>query len=70
MYPEDEKVQNQIPYKDQVQTVQAAINQFQKDNGGILPIKTLVETTPFIKSIRLILKECTRVYGSTTRQCV
>ena len=46
IYPEAEKVQNQTPYEDQVQTVQAAINQFQKDNDGILPIKNSVETTP------------------------
>ena len=46
IYPEPEKVQNQIPYEDQVQTVQTAINQFQEDQGGILPIKTLDQTTP------------------------
>ena len=46
IYPEAEKVQNQTPYEVQVQTVQAAINQFQKDNDGILPIKNSVETTP------------------------
>jgi len=46
MYPQDELAQNQIPYEDQVQAVQSAVNQFQKDNGGILPIKTKEKDTP------------------------
>ncbi|MGG7617929.1 hypothetical protein [Bacillus coreaensis] len=46
MYPQDELVQNQIPYEDQVQAVQSAVKQFQEDNGGILPIKTKEMDTP------------------------
>jgi hypothetical protein len=46
MFPEDHISQNTIPYQDQLQTVQNAIDQFQKDQGGILPIKTFDQTTP------------------------
>lgn len=46
MYPEDQKVQNQVPYEDQLQAVQSAVSQFQTANGGILPIKTKDMDTP------------------------
>ncbi|WP_059171551.1 hypothetical protein [Bacillus sp. FJAT-27445] len=40
MYPSDQLAKNQTPYEDQVQSVQAAVDSFQRDNDGILPIKT------------------------------
>jgi len=40
MYPQDKLAKNQVPYDDQIQTVQTAVEKFQKDNDGILPIKT------------------------------
>jgi hypothetical protein len=40
MYPKDRLAQNRIPYKDQIVSVQNAVEQFQLDNGGILPIQT------------------------------
>ncbi|MFD2445865.1 hypothetical protein ACFSO7_18050 [Bacillus sp. CGMCC 1.16607] len=46
MYPKEKLSQNQIPYEDQIVSVQSAVHQFQKDNGGILPIKTKEGTTP------------------------
>lgn len=46
MYPEDELTKNQVPYKDQIMSVQSAVSQFQKDSGGLLPIKTKEGTTP------------------------
>ncbi len=46
MYPDEKLVQNQIPYQDQVESVQAAVMQFKEDNGGILPIKNSEENTP------------------------
>ncbi|WP_316569783.1 hypothetical protein [Neobacillus sp. YIM B06451] len=46
MYPSDELAKNQIPYKEQLESVQAAVESFQKDNGGILPIKTKEADTP------------------------
>lgn len=45
-YPEDRLAQNTIPYQDQLQLVQSAVEQFQQDQGGILPIKTLDQDTP------------------------
>ncbi|WML47690.1 hypothetical protein RCG23_20370 [Neobacillus sp. PS3-34] len=46
MYPEEEMAKNQTPYQDQLQAVQSAVESFQKDNGGILPIKTRDANTP------------------------
>ncbi|PLS16421.1 hypothetical protein CVD28_17980 [Bacillus sp. M6-12] len=46
LYPEKKLSENQIPYKDHIQSVQMAVDQFQKDGGGILPIKTKDAETP------------------------
>lgn len=46
MYPEKELTKNKVPYQDQIDTVQKAVNQFKEDNGGILPIKTRDAKTP------------------------
>ncbi|GAA0347400.1 hypothetical protein GCM10008967_42230 [Bacillus carboniphilus] len=46
LYPDSELSKNQIPYLDQLQSVQTAVNQFQEDEGGILPIKTKDAETP------------------------
>lgn len=46
MYPEEKLVQNQVPYKDQLDSVQSAVDQFKEANGGILPIKTKDAQTP------------------------
>ncbi|MCK1991327.1 hypothetical protein [Peribacillus muralis] len=46
LYPEKQKMQNQLPYKEQMQSVQSAVDQFQKDEGGILPIVTKDAETP------------------------
>ncbi|OXS80284.1 hypothetical protein [Domibacillus enclensis] len=40
LYPEENLNQNEVPYEDQLQSVQSAVNQFQTEEGGILPIKT------------------------------
>lgn len=40
LYPEENLNQNEVPYDDQLQSVQSAVNQFQTEEGGILPIKT------------------------------
>ncbi|MGM0897441.1 MAG: hypothetical protein ACQEV0_06070 [Bacillota bacterium] len=39
-YPGSERAENQIPYEDQLLTVQSAVERFQESNGGLLPIKT------------------------------
>ncbi len=46
LYPEDKLQKNTIPYNDQIQTVQSAIEQYQQDTNGLLPIKTRDMSTP------------------------
>lgn len=45
LYPNERKVENQVPYPDQIQSVQQAVNQYQADTG-VLPIKTRDMNTP------------------------
>lgn len=40
MFPESERAENQIPYEEQVNSVQNAVKQYQEESGGLLPIKT------------------------------
>jgi hypothetical protein len=40
LYPDENRSQNQLPYEDQLKAVQSAVDQFQLEQGGILPIKT------------------------------
>lgn len=40
MFPESERAENQIPYEEQVNSVQNAVMQYQEESGGLLPIKT------------------------------
>lgn len=46
MYPNERKAENKVPYTDQIESVQKAIDQFQEEKGGILPIKTRDQETP------------------------
>jgi hypothetical protein len=64
MYPKEEMTQNQIPYKDQIQAVQTAVNDFQKDNGGILPIKTKDADTPIYQKYPIEFKKLAPKYLS------
>lgn len=45
LYPEDKKAQNQIPYEDQLQSVQNAVNQYSNDHQ-VLPIMNRDQDTP------------------------
>ncbi len=45
------KARTEIPYDAQVKTVQEAVDTYQKDTGGLLPIKTKEEDTPSIRNI-------------------
>ena len=47
MYPQSQKVENSIPNDVQLQMVQTAVDQFQKDTGGLLPIKNQESDTPY-----------------------
>lgn len=46
LYPQDKLAQNEIPYEDQIASVQQAVEQFQEASGGLLPIKTRDMETP------------------------
>jgi len=51
MYPEEMKVENQIPAQDQLDAVQRALNEYKEDTG-VLPIKNRdMDTDIFIKYI-------------------
>ncbi len=39
-FPEERKAENLIPYEEQIASVQRAVEQYQEENSGILPIKT------------------------------
>ncbi|HSJ38513.1 MAG TPA: hypothetical protein VK945_09925 [Planococcus sp. (in: firmicutes)] len=50
MLPESERAENQIPYEDQLISVQNAVNQYRNASGGLLPIKTRdMDVDQFIK---------------------
>ncbi len=62
MYPSEKLAENQIPYTDQIQSVQQAVNAFQKDNGGILPIKTRDAATPIYQKYPIEFKKIAPKY--------
>ncbi|MBA4536073.1 hypothetical protein H1Z61_02690 [Bacillus aquiflavi] len=64
LYPEEELAENQTPYKEQVQAVQAAINQFQEANEGVLPIKTTEGDTPLYQKYLIDFKRLVPQYLS------
>lgn len=64
MYPEEKLVQNQVPYKDQLDSVQSAVKQFQEENGGILPIKTKDAETPIYQKYPIDFKKIVPKYIS------
>ncbi len=50
MLPDSELAENQIPYEDQLNSVQNAVNQYRETSGGLLPIKTRdMEVDQYIK---------------------
>lgn len=50
MFPESERAENQIPYEDQLISVQNAVDQYRDASGGLLPIKTRdMDVDQFIK---------------------
>jgi hypothetical protein len=62
MYPQEELAKNQIPYQDQIQAVQTAVDAFREDNGGILPIKTKEAETPIYQKYPIEFKKITPKY--------
>ena len=50
LYPQGEKESKQIPYEDQLEAVQKAVDTYQAQSDGLLPIKTRdMETDQYIK---------------------
>lgn len=62
LYPEEKLAKNQIPYADQLQAVQQAVNSFREDNGGILPIKTKEADTPIYQKYPIDFKKIAPKY--------
>ncbi|SDM45840.1 hypothetical protein [Bacillus sp. OK048] len=62
MYPSGKLAENQIPYLDQIQAVQQAVNTFKEDNGGILPIKTRDAVTPIYQKYPIEFKKIAPKY--------
>jgi len=56
LYPESQKNENQIPYTDQIQSVQTAVEQYQ-DNKSVLPIKTRDQETPIYQKYPIDFKK-------------
>ncbi|WP_347549839.1 hypothetical protein ABFG93_20445 [Pseudalkalibacillus hwajinpoensis] len=56
LYPESKKNENQIPYTDQIQSVQSAVEQYQQ-NKSILPIKTREQGTPIYQKYPIEFKK-------------
>ncbi|WP_017796911.1 hypothetical protein [Oceanobacillus kimchii] len=46
LYPQSEKSENQIPYEEQLQTVQQSVNSYKEGENGLVPIQTKDNDTP------------------------
>ncbi|MEC1260520.1 hypothetical protein P9D34_08695 [Bacillus swezeyi] len=46
LYPEERKAKNSAPYQNQLNEVQAAVDEFREATGGLLPIKTKDMSVP------------------------
>lgn len=69
LYPDEKLTENQVPYIDQLNQVQTAVNQFKNDTNGLLPIKTRDMKTPIYQKYpidfnRLIPKYMSEPPGS------
>ncbi|MCH1624759.1 hypothetical protein [Fredinandcohnia quinoae] len=62
LYPEERLKQNEIPYKDQLATVQSAVDQYQKESNGLLPIKTRDMETPIYQKYPIDFKKISPKY--------
>ncbi|MEK4874443.1 hypothetical protein N1I87_06970 [Bacillus sp. FSL W8-0102] len=62
MFPDEEKAENKVPYQEQIQSVQKAVEQFQKQNGGILPIQTKDENVPIYQKYLIDFKKLVPQY--------
>ncbi|WP_225221070.1 hypothetical protein [Bacillus norwichensis] len=64
-YPQDRKAENNIPYEEQIDTVQRSVEKFQEDTGGLLPIKTKEADTPIYQKYPIEFKKLIPQYLET-----
>lgn len=60
LYPESELDKNQVPNEAQLESVQAAVDQYKEENNGLVPIKTKPSDTPIFEKYLIdfnVLKE-------------
>lgn len=62
LYPENRKAENRVPYKEQLQSVQTAIEDFQKATNGLLPIETKEGDTPIYQKYVIDFKRLSPRY--------
>ncbi|WP_377888786.1 hypothetical protein [Alkalihalobacillus sp. R86527] len=61
LYPESRKGENRIPYTDQIDSVQTAVDQYQ-ENKSVLPIKTRDQDTPIYQKYPIDFKKIVPSY--------
>lgn len=59
LYPKEKVQQNVVPYEDQLQAVQTAVNTYREQNGNILPIKTRDMNTPIYQKYPIDFQKIT-----------
>ncbi|HDX9576733.1 TPA: hypothetical protein ROX88_000194 [Bacillus pseudomycoides] len=59
LYPKEKMQQHAMPYEDQLQTVQTAVNTYREQNGHILPIKTRDMNTPIYQKYPIDFQKIT-----------
>ncbi|MCD8511462.1 MAG: hypothetical protein LRY73_17430 [Bacillus sp. (in: Bacteria)] len=64
MYPDERRMENRVPYNDQIQSVQSAVIQYRQDNG-VLPIKTREDGTPVFQKYPINFKQLIPTYLQT-----
>nr|WP_239587003.1 hypothetical protein [Bacillus ectoiniformans] len=57
LYPQQDRAQNQVPYEDQLQAVQSAVEQYKEQNDGLLPIKTKEGNPPIYEKYPIDFKK-------------
>ena len=60
MYPASEKQENKIPYADQINSVQNAVDAFREEQGGLLPIKNQDQSVPIYQKYPIDFKKLTK----------
>lgn len=49
LYPDSERVENQVPHDTQLDTVQSAVNTYREQTNGLVPIRTKPSDTPIFE---------------------